>query len=155
MSLETLKSSIVEAIAGSTTIKVWANINYGKDHHVFDGIDSRNTPGEDSCPYVALLGYGESVSQRRANREYWFGWAGFVYDDSLSTTVYSNLIRNAGVVNVEALRKHVENTIKGCLTNEELEVDVDVDVNDDYPFHRFEMITTIVAPVTIGSDPLS
>ena len=155
MSLATLKSSIIAAVSSNSSIKTWSNGAYGNDHEVFDGIDSRDTPGEDHCPYVALVGYGENVSERKRVREYWFAWVGFVFDDSLKTTSYTNLTQYTGGVEVETFRKLVESAILGVVNGGVMDVDVDIDVNDNFPFFRFEMITTIAMTTTFGGDPLS
>lgn len=155
MSLKSRKSAIIEAIASSSAIKSWANTKYGRDHKVFSAVNSRNMPGEDACPYVTLAAFGESVSQRRREQEYSFAFVGFVNDDTIATTSYANLVKYNGEDNIEDFRKLIETEIKGTLVNEQMDVDTDTDVNEDFPFIRFEMIVTITAPVLIGADPLA
>jgi len=67
MNMNTLLTSIRDAVAGNAAIKVWTQATYTKDHEVFVGADTRNPPAASDCPCVVIApiikkgGYSEDV----------------------------------------------------------------------------------------------
>lgn len=154
MSLSSMRLAMAEAIASDDDTRAWCALTYGREHAVYLDVDLRDPPGADACPYVVISSIGQSASQDRPFREYFFGVLCIVHDDSEVVSVHDNLYMHTGGENAEAFRKLVETAAAGVLTNESLAVDVDADAVGEYPFIRSEMMLKITSPVLIGEDPL-
>lgn len=94
--MNTLLTSIRDAIARDAAIKVWTQATYTKDHNIFVGVDTKNPPAESDCPCVAL-----SPSEKRGGNSedvisHVFNVSCEIIDESMtatsSTTTYKDSI---------------------------------------------------------------
>jgi hypothetical protein len=83
--MNTLLTSIRDAISDNAAIKVFTQAEYSKDHTVFVGIDTRALPGQTDCPCV-VLGFGMKDSGEEApSIEHGFVVSCEVYDENTRT----------------------------------------------------------------------
>lgn len=157
MNINTLTVDFAEAVAESNIIKTWCQIAYSSDHSVYAGMDVRNPPGDDDCPYVVLYPVRKQVGQHQREKFHEIEVVGCLYDDTVrSHAGVANLTEYTGVQNIEAFRKLIESAIAGVdIGNLTLSViAVDYEMIESFPFFMCGMVIEVWEGVTIGSDPL-
>ena len=157
MNINTLTSDFAEAVAADEAIKIWTQANYTADHRVYVGLDVRNPPGEDDCPYVVLYPVKKQFGQHRLEKLHEIEVVGCIHDTALRAHEgISNIREYAGVQNIEVFRKLNETSIAGVdIGNLTLSVIVvDYEMIESFPFFMFGMVVEVWEGVTIGSDCL-
>lgn len=147
--MNTLLTSIRDAVANNAAIKAWTQLTYAKDHKVFVGIDTRNPPGESDCPCVVLspvhkLGGGNQdviVHDFMVSCE-------VINEDS---TVTGNITEYAGVQEIETFRQKVldaANTISDRI----VKVGTDYEAIMFFPSFMCDMQISIEEETEFGDD---
>lgn len=94
--MNTLLTTIRDALAGDAAIKVWTNATYEKDHKVFVGVDKRNPPGESDCPLVVVAHSEKKSGESAEVIEHQFQVSLEIIDETMveasSTTTYKESI---------------------------------------------------------------
>jgi len=157
MNINTLTVDFAEAVAESDVIRAWCQIAYSSDHAVYAGMDARNPPGEDDCPYVVLYPVRKQFGQHQREKFHEIEVVGCLHDTTTrSHAGVANLTEYTGVQNIEAFRKLIEDSIADVdIGNLTLSViAVDYEMIESFPFFMCGMVIQVWEGVCIGSDPL-
>lgn len=149
MNMNTLLTSIRDAIAADSAIKTWTQSTYTKDHTVFVGVDTRNPPAEADCPCVVLSMTGKTGGYARDVISHSFIVSCEINKDSHTTT--SNKIEYDGMQQLETFRQKVLTAIK-ALDLRVTEVDTTYETIMFYPAFLCDMVITIEEENEFGSD---
>ncbi len=157
MNLATPLATIRDALANNAAIKVWTQATYTKDHKVYVGIDPRNPPPDTAYPLIALSpadgseGWSEDVSL------YTIGIGCGIIQEAQTTGLAANIVQYAGVMEIEAFRKKVEDAITGIvestLGGRVDSLKVEYETIEFFPSFLCHMIFTIVKEQSQGDDP--
>jgi len=157
MNINTLIVNFSEALAQSATIKAWTQTNYTKDHWVFVGLDTRDPPGEDDCPYFVIYPGRKYGGQHRRERHQEVELIACLHDTTIrSHGAITNITEYTGIQNIETFRKLGETVIAGVdIGNAALAVvDIDYELTESFPFFMCGTLFDVWESVIIGSDPL-
>ncbi len=155
MNINNLVQSLAEEIASDIYLKNWAQSNYGRDHKVFWGIDERQPPDENDCPYVAIYAVGKSAGHGRAQKEHLIGLECWVFDDSVGQ---HQQITNLTIYNAPKAAESMRQLVVNVLATHDLgnalldAIDDSHEPIEAYPFVGIGSVITIIEPVTLGSN---
>jgi len=94
--VNTLLTSIRDAIAGDAATKVWTQATYTKDHTLFVGVDINTPPAEADCPCVVLAPVEKVGGEEQDTIGHQFNVSCEIFDESMttvtSTTTYKDSI---------------------------------------------------------------
>jgi hypothetical protein len=157
MNINTLLNDFAEAVAQSSTIKTWTQANYSADHKVYAGMDTRDPPDENDCPYMALYPIRKLLGQHQREKHHEIEVVCCIHDTTTRAhDGITNLIEYKGVQNIESFRKLVETCIASVdIGNANLSlVTVDYEMIETFPFFMCGMVFNVWEGVTMGSDIL-
>lgn len=157
MNINTLINDFAEALADSETIKNWCQVNYTSDHKVYAGMDTRDPPDENDCPYLVLYPVRKHLGQHQREKHHEIEVVCCLNDTTFNVHGgIGNLTEFTGVQNIESFRKLVETCIAAVdIGNATLStIAVDYEMIESFPFFMCGMVLDVWEAVTIGSDPL-
>lgn len=148
--MNTLLTSIRDAIATNATIKAWTQATYTKDHKVFVGVDSREPPGEADAPCVVL-----APAEKLSGEEMDVITHKFITSlevISPAATTASNVIEYAGVQNIETFRQKVLAAIEGVTGIRITKLESTYEAILFFPAILCDMLITIEQETEFGDD---
>jgi len=146
MDVAALNTSLRAAIAAYAPINVWANDTYSKDHTFLDRLDSRDTPGEPTCPYSALVLTGKQAGQDLRTNYGMFEVYAVITDATAS-----------GLANLEEYRQLLEDAMVADVNGGNIRlsvVDTEYDDQSSYPMIWCSSKLRFIEESTIGANPL-
>lgn len=111
MNILTLLDVIIDAAAADSATKSWSNINYGRDHSVYIGIDARNPPAETSYPLIHIFPVNKILGYELDQKDHAIGVNCGIYDADSKTHTHQNITELESVRNLESFRKLVETAV--------------------------------------------
>lgn len=156
--ITTTLAGIAEAIALNTDIKSLCTTHYSRAHTVFEGIDSRDIPGEQACPFVILSPVqkqgGLGISGDPAKKQADIGMACVVYDEQSETT-QSGVVRFLGIARVERIRRLACDALVAALPPElkPHTLTTGYDPIEQFPYMSADVTITLTEAWVSGSSP--
>jgi hypothetical protein len=110
MNINTLITNFRNAVHDNVATQTWCTTAYGRNHHVYVGVDTRKPPGSDQYPLVHLFPLEKAAGG--GDQVHVIGCTCGVYDaDTRTVAGKTNLVELAGVQNLESFRKLVETAL--------------------------------------------
>ncbi|OPY78288.1 MAG: hypothetical protein A4E65_02311 [Syntrophorhabdus sp. PtaU1.Bin153] len=122
MNMNTILTTVRDAVADDSTVKTWTQATYTADHTVFLGIDSRNPPPHSSYPAVSLYpiqklsGYGQDTIVHA------IGVSVGIHDNTLAAGGKSNVTEYNGMQRIETFRGKVIDAVVMALVGLSLRI---------------------------------
>ena len=155
MNVNTLVTSLRDAIHDDAATKAWCQTNYGQDQQVFVGIDTRNPPEMGQYPLVHIFPLTKRAGG--GTQEHSVGITCGIYDDDMRTTSKANVVELEGVQNLESFRKLVESAIDDIDfgdVNWLADMSVSYETIEFFPYFLCSMELRIDAEIPFGEDQL-
>lgn len=152
--INTIISALGDAIALDAATKSWCQVQYKKNHTVYENCDSREHPPASACPLVIIGAMDKSGGLAREKKGHILGISAVVHDDRKTTSV-AGVVRFVGSRMVEEFRKLVFAAAAGAIPAG-LKVDsVDTEYNsiEQFPFVSANMVLVVSQIWTTGSSP--
>lgn len=148
--MNTLLTSIRDAIASNAAIKVWTQATYTKDHKVFVGVDTKNPPGEADCPCVALSPSEKHGGNSEDVITHVFNVSCEIIDETSTTT--GNIVEYSGVQDIETFRQKVLAAVDGVAGIRITKVETGYETIMFFPSFMCDMEITIEQETEFGDD---
>ena len=152
--INTIISILGDAIAEDSATIAWCQIQYSKNHTVYENCDSREHPPESACPLVILAAMDKSGGLSRRQKDHVLGISAVVHDENKSTSA-AGVVRFVGGRMVEEFRKLIFAAAQGAIPAG-LKIDsVDTEYNaiDQFPFVSANMVLVLSEIWTTGTCP--
>lgn len=147
MPVTTVMKKWRDILAADPAVKAFCLSKYGKEPMIFLGNDVRNSPEEDSCPYIMLLP-GDKVEGMLKEYEYQasIGWV--IYQEEV--TVTGNVVEFNGLTEVDELGQLILKAVNEGGSVPFKRIDYDIDYMAMQPQYGGRMDIKIEIPFTIG-----
>lgn len=157
MDINTLRTTLRDAILGDTATQTWCNTNYGRVHKVYGSIDTREPPAEDQYPIVHIFPITMSGGYDLDRAEYELGVVCGINDSALKTGLDDNAVEYQGVGNIETFRQKVEAAIAAAIPANYFlsEMSADYEVIEFFPFFIVGMRCVITKDYFQGDSPFA
>lgn len=154
MNTHEFKNTLRENLGDSTTLSSWATTLYSRVPLVLVGVDERNTPGEEDCPFVEIVLPGKDVGLQPA-KSYYFIIACAIHDDGEVVNTNPNIRELAGIDRIEDFREQVKDIFQASLpANTTIKrIFVENSDIDEFPFFYSVMNIEIEELFVTGSNP--
>lgn len=152
--INAILSALGEAIALDTSVKVWCQAQYSKNHTVYENCDSREHPPASACPLVIIGAMDKSGGLSRPQKGHVLGISAVVHDERKITSP-TGVVRFVGGRMVEEFRQLVFSAAAGAILPG-LKIDsVDTEYNsiDQFPFVSANMVLVLSEIWTTGASP--
>ena len=155
MDIYTIINDLTTAVSKNTDISSWSTITYERNCTIMENMDLREPPLPQSCPMVVFFPIRKATGIGQPSKKVSIGVTCLVYDDAKPVDI-NNVTRFAGGRNVEQLRKYVLESIINFLQNEGnlelVEVDMDYNSIEQYPYNDISMELVITSQQVIGGN---
>lgn len=156
MDINTLLTTIRDAVADDTATKTWTQSIYTKDHHVFLGIDERNPPAESSYPAVSLYPVNKAAGEGQESIRHTVGLSLGIHDESLATGGKTNVTEYNGMQRIETFRQKVFDATATAVTGLSgmsiTEIETEYSAIEFFPYFLCVMTITADEETEFGSD---
>jgi len=156
MDINDLIEDLSQGVARSETVSAWCLATYGQAHQVYVNYDERDPPGEDACPWVALMPSDKTTGKAVERKQHVIEAVCCIHDETSQTYTDTNITEYKGVKRLETFRKYVEDAIDGVdIGNVLLDtVQIQYETIGSFPFMMAGMLINFGEPVVLGTDPL-
>ncbi|RKY07149.1 MAG: hypothetical protein DRP56_06230 [Planctomycetota bacterium] len=151
-------SDLAAALVASSDLSNWAVATYGREHTVYVEYDTRNAPGEDNCPYIALWPVSRVYGRERRDRRTVILAELTVFDADYEVVASGNLYNYLGLSRIGDMYDHMITVVKGTTLScgSVLDpVEDDFETMDSFPYHQVFVHLGFVQHLCIGTDPLA
>lgn len=148
--MNTLLTSIRDAIANNAAIKTWTQTTYSKDHTVFVGVDTKRPPAEADCPCVVVSHAKKVGGEAQEVIDHRFSVSCEVINESSTTT--GNIVEYAGMQELETFRQKVLDAVHGVSDIRIRTVETEYEAIMFFPSFLCDMIITIEEETEFGSE---
>lgn len=141
MNMNTLLTTLRDAIHDNSATQSWCTSNYSRNHKVYVGIDIRKPPAEDQYPIVHLFPMTKLEGYELEEQEHGFGVTCGLYKTGTRTTGKTNVVEYTGMQDIESFRKLVETAITGT-SIADIRIDslnIDYETIEFFPFFLANM----------------
>jgi len=157
-SMDTIRTTIRNAIADDTATKAWCQTNYSQDHKVYVGIDLRSPPAESDYPIVHLFPVSKTAGYAPVQSDHVWGVNCGIYNaTALTVAGKANITGYQGIDHIEDFRKLVETAAVGAslsgLRCDRMEVTYET--VEEFPFFFAIMVFYWVHDYSQGDDPFA
>ena len=157
MNFNTLIETIRNAIALASTIKTWAEANYGRVHNTYIGTDPRNSPDSSKYPLIAIYPVSKKTGYDSMERIHDVDIVCGIYDENYTVTGEDNITEYTGIKNIESFRKLIETAVTE-LTVTELGGRIDAlniiyEPLEFFPYFLAGMTFRVIEDLSQGDDP--
>ena len=141
MNIITLLHNLRNAVHDDSDTQTWCTANYGRNHKVLVGVDTRKPPAEASYPLVHLFLVKKTGGYELNEQSFIIGATCGIFNSELATTGKANVVEYQGIEHVETFRKYVENAIAGVDTGDLIiaTLDIDYETIEFFPFFLVNM----------------
>lgn len=158
MNINTLRDNIRNAVHDDSTAQTWCTANYGRNHHVYVGTDTRKPPDPATeYPIVSVYPVEKQSGYDAEEIRHVIGLTCGIEDENMRTVAKANVVEFLGVTNLEAFRKLVETAAIGALDPEWYVADLrtEYETIEFFPCLLADMQMTIAIPLYTGDDPFA
>jgi hypothetical protein len=146
MNMNTLLTTIRDAIHDNSATQTWCTANYTRNHKVYVGIDTREPPNEDAYPIVHLFPMNKIEGYSLEEQQHGMGVTCGIHNATLRTTGKTNVVEYTGMQDIETFRKLVEAAITGTAIAD-IRIDslnIDYETVEFFPFFLANMEVNFV-----------
>jgi hypothetical protein len=157
MDINTILTTLRDAIADDSATKTWTQSIYEADHTLFVGIDSRNPPGEADCPYVAIYHDSRGTGTGNAKKECNITVVCAIHDASLVTGGKKNVTEYAGVRRLEKFRQLIEAVVDAADLGGRASVEAaaaEYEEIEHFPFFMCATLYSVTEALLIGASTI-